>query len=310
MVTKKDLMADLKEGKFDIGGTKVYSFFINILDPDYKWRLGSDIDIEPSTIDRWMIRVFFHDPLKEIVDDMAEAGVIGTLDSDIKIDKKDKPDKVQLKKDKHLEKQKNDIINAVIMQMFGTDKVRQNLVYLLNKLSVSAGLSTIQLQALAWVQIRQEFGEPAAKFGKFEDVMDYSKETTQKIVEIGKDLEFIRKIGEPIRGKFNDAVRTINILASGPRFKFVNPQDVYDTIENRGDYETVFRLPEKVGKVKGANPDHLEQYLKTRIAEKDDHKNADIYVLSVSKKKPVHHVVGNDRMDTIKKSVAWILEHV
>jgi hypothetical protein len=309
-ITKAGLMEDLKSGKFDISGTKIYSFFINLLDPDYKWKIGDDIEINPSTIDRWMIRVFFHDPLTEIVDEIEKAGVIGATDKDISSNPKDKPEDVEKKKQKHTEKQKAGIVNEVIMQMFSTDHIRQNLVKLLNKLAMEAGLTASQLQALAWVQIREEFGEKSAQFGSFEDVMAYTTETANKIQEIGEDIELIKKIGVPFKGKFNDAVRTIRMLSSTPRFKFTNPGNSVKSAIDRGQYEAVYKLPEKVAKLKGAKPNKSADYLETRIAMSDSFKKADIFVPSKSKTTPLKTIRGDNRIHTLKKSVAWILANV
>lgn len=65
-VTKEKLINDLKYNNYNISGTKIFSFFINLIDPDYKWKIDDSHEgITPATIDRWMIRIFFYKPLKK-----------------------------------------------------------------------------------------------------------------------------------------------------------------------------------------------------------------------------------------------------
>ena len=63
-VSKEQLYKDLESGLFEISGTKINSFFINLIFPDKLWQ-GT---LGPATIDRWMIRFFFDRPLKEMVE--------------------------------------------------------------------------------------------------------------------------------------------------------------------------------------------------------------------------------------------------
>jgi hypothetical protein len=314
-VTKEQVMADIRNGTIKVGGTKINSFMMNLIDPDYKWKSDEGISVSPATIDRWMIRVFFHEPLVDIVDELIDADIIVTDDKTAKIKPDDKKDVVVQKKEKAVGLRRDKILGILIMDLFSNDTVRQNIVRILNKESEKMGLNAQQLQALSWVQVREEFGEPKAKFAKFEDVMDFAKETTKKIFELNQDLDFIKAVGEPMKGKFNDAIRTIRILAKSPRFKFKNAQDVTDTIENRAAYEKVYYLPPKeVSRAK--NP---ELWLQTRIALQDEKatsvsmvgdRHADIFILSKSKKKPVHRVTGKDKKSTLKAAVRWILANV
>lgn len=305
-VTKQQVMHDVKNNIIKIGGTKINSFFMNLLEPDYKWKKGEGIEITPATIDRWMIRVFFHEPLVQIVDELVENGIIQSDDASAKVKAKDTSGQAAEKHRKNIGAKRDKIINTLVMNLFGDDIVRQNIVRLMNQEAQKAGLNAQQLQALAWVQVREEFGEPKAKFAKFEDVMDFAQETTRKIFEMNKDLEFIKAVGEPMKGKFNDAIKTIRILALSPRFKFKNEKDVTDTIENRLNYEKVYYMPPKeAGKAKSA-----KTWLQTRIALKDNNTEADIFILSQSKKKPVVKITGLDRKNTLRKAVDWILANV
>lgn len=303
-VTKAQVMADLRSGVMQVGGTKINSFLINLIDPDYKWRVEKEgsITITPATIDRWMIRVFFYKPLSEIVDQFVDSGIISG--------KEDEPEKAAKAKQRDTEKivleKKDKIMGTIIMKLFGDDKVRQNVVRILNMKSTSAGLNAQQLQALAWVQVREEFGEPKAKFAKFEDVMDYGDEASQKIFDINQDIDFIDSVGKPMKGRFNQAIRTINILSLSPRFKFKDPKDVTDTIENRNLYKKVYYLPPKEAK-KAKAP---VTWLQTRVALADSEQSASVFVLSKSKKTPVYIAKGENRVSTLRAAMNWIYANV
>jgi hypothetical protein len=307
-VEKTQVMDDIKSGVIKVGGTKINSFLMNLMDPQYKWKLGEGEPITPATIDRWMIRVFFHGPLVEIVNELIEAGILVSDSKEARVKDSDKPEIAKTKIEKATFAKRDKIIGTLIMELFSDDVVRQNIVRILNKESAKAGLNAQQLQALAWVQVREEFGEPHAKFAKFEDVMNFAQETTKKIFDINQDLEFIKSVGEPMKGKFNEAIKTIRILAIAPRFKFKNASDVTDTIENRDLYSNVYYLPPKIAKA--GSPGEAKLWTQTRIALRDDHQHADIYILSTSKKKPVHSVQGTDRKSTLKSAVHWILANV
>jgi hypothetical protein len=303
-ITKDQVMNDIRTGKIEVGGTKINSFLMNLIEPDYKWQIDKpgSIAITPATIDRWMIRVFFYKPLSEIVDQFIETGIIsGEEDDPEKAEKAKKrdPSKIVIEK-------KEKIMASIIMKLFGDDVVRQNVARILNMKSAKAGLNAQQLQALAWVQVREEFGEPKAKFAKFEDVMEYSTETTDKIEEIKNDINFIEMIGKPMKGKFNEAIRTINILSMSPRFKFKDPKDVKDTIVNRNLYKKVYYLPPKEAK-KAKKP---VTWLQTRVALTDDEKTAQVFFLSASKRKPVYTARGDNRVSTLRNAMDWIYQNV
>jgi hypothetical protein len=221
-VTKKEIMDDFKDGKIDIGGTKISSFFMNLVFPEYRW----NDQLNPATIDRWMIRVFFDKSIEQLVThDIHDWIVAITEKQGVRIGKKDTQSDIDEKRKKALMANENKITQAAIMQLFGNDIVRQNLVKILHEEASKMGLTSYQLQALAWVNIRIRYKEPAAKFAKFEDVMEYAEEAARQIMKLDTDT--------------NRVVNTIRTLASGPRFKFKDPQDVVDTIANRDRYENV-----------------------------------------------------------------------
>jgi hypothetical protein len=250
-----------------------------------------------------MIRVFFDEPLKNMVEnDITDwiAHIPDDEDEEEKVDeaKPKKPklspeEKMLIKKKKALESKKNAIVNKIVMKLFGDDYIRQNLVKILHEEAQRIGLTSYQLQALAWVNIRERYNEPAAKFAKFEDVMEYARDAASTIMAIDPNI--------------NSVMNTIKILSSGPRFKFTNPQQVVDTIENAERYEKVYVLPPKIAKEKKDKGSTVD-YTKIKVGMVSDNK-ADIYNLKISKKKPIHSVDGASRQETLKKVLDWILNY-
>ncbi len=293
-ITKEQLYKDLESGTFTIGGTKINSFFLNLIFPGKKWA-GK---IDPATIDRWMIRVFFDLPLKKMVEDDITDWIAHLPDEEDVNEKKEKQPKLSpeeqilVKKKKALQAKKDKIVNSVVMKLFGDDIIRQNLVKILHEEANKIGLTSYQLQALAWVNIRERYNEPAAKFAKFEDVMDYAQDAANTIMNIDPNV--------------NSVMRTIQILSSGPRFKFTNPQQVVDTIQNAERYEKVYFLPPKIAKAKTAKPNI--DYTKIKVGMVDDNR-ADIYDLSISRKKPVHSSTGNSKRETLNNVLNFILNY-
>lgn len=297
-VTKDQLYKDLESGTFTISGTKINSFLINLIFPGKKWA-GK---IDPATIDRWMIRVFFDEPLKHMVENDITDWIEHLEDDDAdekneEVKKLNKPkgpklsaeEKLLSKKKKELAAKKDKIVNTIVMKLFGDDTIRQNLVKILHEEANKIGLTSYQLQALAWVNIRERYEEPAAKFAKFEDVMKYAQDAAETIMAIDPNT--------------NSVMNTIKILSSGPRFKFTNPAQVVDTIQNAERYEKVYFLPPKPKKDKKSGPDI--DYEKIKIGLINDN-SADVYDLAVSKKKPVHSVSGANRRDVLKQALSWI----
>lgn len=295
-VNKEQLYKDLESGTFTISGTKINSFLINLIFPGKKWA-GQ---IDPATIDRWMIRVFFDEPLKKMVEEDLSDWIAHLPDDseEEQIDEKTKkpklsPEEMALaKKKKALQSKKDAIVNSIVMKLFGDDVIRQNLVKILHEEAQKIGLTSYQLQALAWVNIRERYDEPAAKFAKFEDVMDYAQDAAKTVMAIDPNL--------------NSVMNTIKILSSGPRFKFKSASQVVDTILNAERYEKVYFLPPKVAKAKKAKPN--VDYTKIKVGMVNDQK-ADIYDLKISKKKPIHSVTGANRQETLRKILDWVLSY-
>jgi hypothetical protein len=292
-VTKSQLYQDLESGTFTIGGTKINSFLLNLVFPGTQWA-GK---IDPATVDRWMIRVFFDEPLKDIVDHDVRDWIQHLNDASTQTPLSPEDARALAKKEKALDKKKADIVNSAVMQLFGKDVIRQNLVKILHDEARKIGLTSYQLQALAWVNIRKRYNEPAAKFSKFEDVMAYAEEAAQSVKALDPNI--------------NPVMRTLKILASGPRFKFTNPQQVVSTIQNADKYEAIYKLPPKVKKDKTGEtvPGSTVDYTKMKVGLVRDGKKADIYDLSRSKKTPVQSVTGTNKRETLKNALDWILTY-
>lgn len=335
-VTKKEILNDFKDGELNIGGTKISSFFMNLVFPEYQW----NDKLNPATIDRWMIRVFFDKSMEEIVkNDIHDWISTVTELQGVTVGKKDKPADMDIKRSKALLKNENKITQMGIMQLFSNDIVRQNLVKILHEEASKMGLSSYQLQALAWVNIRIRYKEPAAKFAKFEDVMEYAEKAAGNILKLDTNV--------------NRVVNTIKTLAAGPRFKFKNPQDVVDTLQNRDKYANVFNLPPKndpnavstsstpaqaaTSAPKSTNTtspsiQNREQYnvvytlppkvktalkfgkdasmsnddwMKMRVAVRGN--KVDIFDLNISTKSPIHTLTGTNRQSMLTRALIWTL---
>ncbi len=224
-VTKKELVADIKSGRLPIGGTKVYSFLINLIDPEFEWVNLESTDfkqgrIQPATVDRWMIRMFFDRPLKILVDKLIKKKTIS-------------------KDEKKIETFKTEVVAS----LFSSDLVRGNIIKLMNAILQEYLAKypnfelkyTHQLQAFGWVKLRQEYDMPTATFSSFEDVVNFSKKVSDRIDQINPQLNFINKTGNETK---NSVLTAIRLLSNIPRPKLKDIEKTEKSIQNWLKYGT------------------------------------------------------------------------
>jgi hypothetical protein len=242
-----------------------------------------------------MIRLMFDEPINELVGELIDIGIIDSKDKD-------------------------KVMGAIAMKMFGKDEIRQSIVDLLNDYAKKHGMKAHQLQALGWVRIRNEYDRPEAKFKDFKDVMDYADATTDKIDEIDPQLHWIKNIGQKWKGKVNSVLKTLTTLDKTPRFKFSKPEEVVYSLQNRNNYEHFFTVLPKEIKKKKSDSQVVGKFM---FGLQQDNKSVDIYreievtnkktgktTKKVDKKNPVHTVTGKDRKDALKKALEWAKKHI
>ena len=134
-LTKQQVMADMKNGKIEVGGTKIYSFFVNLIDPEFEWKSVDGIKIQPATVDRWMIKIFFEKPIKNLMTELQEDGIVEAGKEIF-----------------------NKLSAKALMDVFRSDKTRATIIKILNDKSVQYGLKAQELQAFTWVKFREESG--------------------------------------------------------------------------------------------------------------------------------------------------------
>jgi len=249
-LSKAQIMNDLETGELTIGGTKVYSFFVNLIDPQYEW-VAVDGDenakIQPATIDRWMIRIFFTRPLRNLVDELQEAGVV--------VDDR---------------KAQEVFISQAVKNLFDKDTVRSNVVKIMNeKLKEhNLDLKAQELQAFGWVKIREEAGVPSADFASFEDVVAFTEKISNRIDSINPELNFIKNHGQDIKDETRVVLSAINLLAKMPRFNFKDEQDIERVMKNWKEFEPSYKLDKKGGPevsmaIKGGASANKDKFLLT-----------------------------------------------
>ena len=291
-VSKKQITSDLQSGVLDVGGTKVYSFFLNLIDPDYEW-VSVDGDenakIQPATIDRWMIRLFFSRTLRELIDELQDAGVVI-----------DDP-KVQ-----------EVFISRAVMYLFGKDNVRSNIVKIMNEKlrEHKLDLKAQQLQAFGWVKIREEAGVPSADFASFEDVVAFTKKISDRIDQINPELNFIKNVGQDAKQETKDVLASINLLAKIPRFNFKDEKEIERTIQNWKQFPPEYTL-DKTKAVDGSMSIKQGQ-----SASKDKYLLTPTEVEAGIWQTPIKHdknvlttVRGTSRGNVIKAAKDWINQH-
>lgn len=288
-ISKQQITSDLQSGALDVGGTKVYSFFLNLIDPDYEW-VGVPGDenakIQPATIDRWMIRLFFTRPLRQLIDELQEAGVV--------------VDNI---------KAQEVFISRAVMYLFGKDNVRSNIVKIMNEKlrEHKLDLKAQQLQAFGWVKIREESGVPSADFASFEDVVKFTKKVSDRIDQINPELNFIKDTGQEVKDEVKDVLSTINLLAKIPRFNFKDQSEIERTIQNWKQFSPEYTLD------KGKSPDVSLSIKKGQSASKDKYLLSPVEVEPGIWQTPIKHakdilttVRGTSRGNVIKVAKDWI----
>lgn len=287
-LSKEKILEDLKSGVLDVGGTKVYSFFINLIDPDFEWVSIDDGEekIQPATVDRWMIRLFFIRPLKKLVEELQEENVI--------VDNK---------------KAQDVFISKAIMFLFTKDSVRSSIVKILNEKIKEYGLDlkAHQLQAFGWVKIREKSGVPSADFESFRDVVNFVKKISDKIDEINPELNFIKNTGEKIKQDVKDVIATINLLSKIPRFNFKNEDEIMRVIKNWKKFYPEYELNTNKGRVvlsvKSKSGSKKDRYF---LYPKEDAKSGIWHTPIKHNKKTIANVRGTTRAKVIKAAKDWI----
>ena len=289
---RQQIMNDLKAGILTIGGTKVYSFFVNLIDPNFEW-VSVDGDenakIQPATIDRWMIRIFFTRPLRNLVNELQEEDVVV---DDINAQEV--------------------FISQAIKYLFDKDDVRSNIVKIMNEhlRKHKLNLKAQQLQAFGWVKIREESGAPSAEFASFEDVVQFTKKISDRIDQINPELNFIKNHGEDIKDETKDVLSAINLLAKMPRFNMGDEQEIERVMKNWREFNPEYELD------RGKQPDVSLSIKKGASATKDkflltpEESEPGIWQSPIKLGKDILTTVrGVSRGNVIKVAKDWINQH-
>lgn len=291
-LTRQQIMNDLTSGVLTIGGTKVYSFFVNLIDPNFEW-VSVDGDenakIQPATIDRWMIRIFFTRPLRNLVNELQEADVV--------VDNIDAQEV---------------FISQAIKYLFDKDVVRSNIVKIMNEhlREHKLDLKAQQLQAFGWVKIREESGAPSADFASFEDVVQFTRKISDRIDQINPELNFIKNHGEDIKDETKDVLSAINLLAKMPRFNMGDEQEIERVMKNWREFNPEYELD------RGKQPDVSLSIKKGASATKDkflltpEESEPGIWQSPIKLGKEMLTTVrGVSRGNVIKVAKDWINQH-
>lgn len=291
-LTKDELVNDIKSGKLPVGGTKIYSFLLNLVDPDFEWKSVATDDynggkIKPATIDRWMIRVFFDKTLNNAIKELVDNKIIEGSQKSI--------DKFK---------------NTVIMQLFGSDITRANVIKLMNEILDEYTKShpetelkyAHQLQAFGWVLIRDEYKIPSADFASFEDVMNFTKKTSDMIDKINPQLNFINGTGDKVRNK---VVSVIKLLGNIPRFKLKSSNETEESIKNWLNFYSTFEKQQKKEKAVSNSGEASAKFLITKPI-----KTNDIYQSDIKQgKKVLQKITGNNPNAVFLSAKSWIRNH-
>lgn len=283
-ITKGQIMADIQSGTLSVGGTKIFSFFINLIDPEFTWETEGSVKIQPATIDRWMVRIFFERPLRSLLDELVK--------DDIVIDNK---------------KSHMVFIMDAIMKLFNSDVVRSNIVKILNEevYNSKSFAQAHRLQAFAWVKYRQDRAVKADKFASFEDVVNFAAELSEKIDEINPELNFINSTGKKIESQTEKVITTINLFANLPRMNFKDEEETERIMKGWLKFQKEFELDttakDKMEKAKSQAFKYTIQLKKTREGQ---------YTADVTQKGArLHSIAGDTRTIAIKAAKNWINVH-
>lgn len=289
-LTRQEILRDLQTGKLNIGGTKVYSFFINLINPNFEW---TEIDgdenakIQPATVDRWMVRIFFTRPLKNLIEELQDEGIIIINDEDAQ----------------------DVFITEAIKNLNNRDDVRRAIVKLMNEKleKYKLDLKAQQLQAFGWVKIRTDFGLPSADFASFEDVVDFTKKISDRIDDINPELNFINNYGQDVKEETRKVLQSINLLAKMPRFNFKDEKDIENVMKNWKEFEKEYELDfsNKPKKPIAMRTGHSKQ--KRKFLFSPFEVAPGVWKTPIkSGGKVLVNVKGGSRNDVIKAATAWI----
>lgn len=290
-LTKDELVNDIKSGKLPVGGTKIYSFLLNLVDPDFKWKsIATDNfdngEIKPATIDRWMIRIFFDKPLNVAIKELKDKKIIEGSNSVIESFK-----------------------NMVIMQLFSSDITRANIIKLMNEIlddytksHPKTELKSVnQLQAFGWVLIRDEYKVPSADFASFEDVMRFVDKISDMIDKINPQLNFINGTGNKIKNK---VLSVIKLLGNVPKFKFKSTEDTEKYIKNWLNFLPNFEKQVKKDKLTSEKNNNTKFLITKPI------KINNIYQSEIKKNNKLIQKITGDTPDAVILSAkSWIRNH-
>lgn len=293
-LSKKKITRDLQSGELDVGGTKVYSFFLNLIDPDYEW-IPIDGDenakIQPATIDRWMITLFFGNPLRELVDELQEEDIIN-----------DTPDAQKT------------FIQRAIMNLFISDKVRRNIVKILNEKIKEHGLDmkAQQLQAFGWVKVREEAGIPSADFASFEDAVNFTQKISDRINDINPELNFINNYGKNIKNEFSHVLSTIELLSKLPRVSLRKQDEIDRVLSNWREFEPEYTLDKRDKQkdtlsIKKGNTQEKQRFILNPLPYEA---KPGKWITGITMNgESLATFKGISRNDVIKKAMTWINKH-
>jgi hypothetical protein len=206
-LTRKKLVKDFTGGVLGMGGTKVGSFFLNMLEPTYVWQ--GNKPLSSATIDTWMIRVFFGDSIEksitnEVLNQLARTVVLDSNDSELL----EGTEPIEL--DPELEELKNQLVKFLTDTLLKSNRVRSKLILILNDKAEEIGIKAYQLQALVWVIFRKrsvaKTNNPRVETANFIDVIKYTHEVSNEM--------------DTFNPRSPDVVQAIRILSSTPRFFF------------------------------------------------------------------------------------------